>query len=121
ILEEEAMKENTGAVHVQVPVDVATFLLNEKRADIARIELRHRIQIIIVPNRHMETPHHEIVRLRHDQLNAEDIVLASYQMATQPAPDESRQPENAAKPARPEAAVKGIAPGQPAPSAPAAA
>jgi ribonuclease E len=41
ILEEEAMKENTGAFHVQVPVDVATFLLNEKRVDIARIEMRH--------------------------------------------------------------------------------
>ena len=118
ILEEEAMKDNTGAVHVQVPVDVATFLLNEKRSDIARVELRHRIQIIIVPNRHMETPHHEIVRLRHDQLNAEDIALASYQMATQPPADESRQPGAEAKPARPEAAVKGIAPGQPAPSAP---
>jgi ribonuclease E len=122
ILEEEAMKENTGAVHIQVPVDVATFLLNEKRSDIARIELRHRIQIIIVPNRHLETPHHEIVRLRHDQLNAEDIVLASYQMVNKPAAAEQRLPgADASKPARPEAAVKGIAPGQPAPSsAPAA-
>ena len=117
ILEEEAMKENTGAVHIQVPVDVATFLLNEKRSDIARIELRHRIQIIIVPNRHLETPHHEIVRVRHDQLNAEDIVLASYQMVNKPAATEQRQPgADASKPARPEAAVKGIAPGQPAPS-----
>jgi len=117
ILEEEAMKENTGAVHVQVPVDVATFLLNEKRTDITRIEVRHRIQIVIIPNRHMETPHHEIVRLRHDQLNAEDVVLASYQMATKPAPDTSRQPGETSKPVRPEAAVKGIAPAQPAPVA----
>ncbi|MDR2690490.1 MAG: Rne/Rng family ribonuclease, partial [Azoarcus sp.] len=67
ILEEEAMKENTGAVHLQAPVDVATFLLNEKRVDIARIEFRHKIQLIIVPNRHIETPAHEITRLRYDQ------------------------------------------------------
>lgn len=118
ILEEEAMKENTGAVHLQVPVDVATFLLNEKRADVARIELRHRIQLIVVPNRHMETPQHEIIRLRHDQLDVEDITLASYQMVAEPPPDEARLPGEAnAKPARAEAVVKGIAPSQPAPSA----
>jgi ribonuclease E len=74
ILEEEAMKENTGALHCQVPVDVGTFLLNEKRVDISRIEMRHRVNLVIVPNRHLETPAHEIVRLRHDQLNAEGIV-----------------------------------------------
>ncbi len=123
ILEEEAMKENTGAVHLQVPVDVGTFLLNEKRADIARIELRHKIQLIIVPNRHLETPQHEIIRLRHDQLNQEDIALASYQMVGAPATEDNRLPsaEANAKPARAEALVKGIAPGQPAPNvAPAA-
>ncbi|HRP94909.1 MAG TPA: Rne/Rng family ribonuclease [Rhodocyclaceae bacterium] len=117
ILEEEAMKENTGAVHVQVPVDVATFLLNEKRSDIARIELRHKILLIIVPNRHLETPQHEITRLRHDQLNQEDIALASYQMAIKPAEEDLRLPhgEGSSKPARAEAVVKGV-PGQPAPN-----
>jgi ribonuclease E len=118
ILEEEAMKDNTGAVHLQVPVDVATFLLNEKRVDIARIEMRHKVQLIIVPNRHLETPAHEIIRLRHDQLNAEDIALASYQMVQKPAEEDARLPSKAnERPARPEAAVKGIAPAQPAPSA----
>ena len=118
ILEEEAMKDNTGAVHLQVPVDVATFLLNEKRVDIARIEMRHKVQLIIVPNRHLETPAHEIIRLRHDQLNAEDIALASYQMVQKPAEEDERLPSKAnERPARPEAAVKGIAPAQPAPMA----
>ncbi len=122
ILEEEAMKENTGAVHLQVPVDVATFLLNEKRVDIARIEMRHKVQLIIVPNRHLETPAHEIIRLRHDQLNAEDIALASYQMVQKPAEDVARLPStNNERPARQEAAVKGIAPAQPAPVAASAA
>jgi ribonuclease E len=117
ILEEEAMKENTGALHCQVPVDVATFLLNEKRVDISRIEMRHRVNLVIVPNRHLETPAHEIVRLRHDQLNAEGIVLASYQMAEKPV-EETYQPPSAnadAKPVKIEAAVRGITPDQPAP------
>ncbi|MGD9870756.1 MAG: Rne/Rng family ribonuclease [Thauera sp.] len=118
ILEEEAMKDNTGAVHLQVPVDVATFLLNEKRVDIARIEMRHKVQLIIVPNRHLETPAHEIIRLRHDQLNSEDIALASYQMVQKPDEEDARLPSKAnERPARPEAAVKGIAPSQPAPVA----
>jgi ribonuclease E len=117
ILEEEAMKENTGAVHLQVPVDVGTFLLNEKRVDIAHIEMRHRINLVIVPNRHLETPQHEIIRLRHDQLNQEGVALPSYQMAEKPV-EENYQPPSAqteAKPQRLEAAVKGITPDQPAP------
>jgi len=117
ILEEEAMKENTGAVHVQIPVDVATFLLNEKRDDIRTIELRHKVNIVLIPNIHLETPAHEIVRLRHDQLNLEDQALPSYKMVEAP-PTEAYQPPSAqteARPSRPEAAVKGITPSQPAP------
>ncbi len=117
ILEEEAMKENTGALHVQIPVDVATFLLNEKRDDIRTVELRHRVNIVLIPNTHLETPAHEIVRLRHDQLNQEDQALPSYKMVEAP-PTEAYQPPSAqteARSSRPEAAVKGITPSQPAP------
>ncbi len=116
ILEEEAMKENTGALHCQVPVDVATFLLNEKRVDIAKIEMRHKVNLVLIPNVHLETPHHQIVRLRHDQLNLEEVSLPSYKMVEMPA-EEGYTPPSAqteAKPARQEAAVKGIALGQPA-------
>ncbi|MCX8086925.1 MAG: Rne/Rng family ribonuclease [Rhodocyclaceae bacterium] len=116
IIEEEAMKENTGAIHVQVPVDVATFLLNEKRLDIARIETRHRVNLLIIPNRYLETPQHEIVRLRHDQLNQEGQTLASYEMATKPAEEAVQAVQTEAKAPRPEAAVKGITPEQPAPT-----
>ena len=119
ILEEEAMKENTGALHVQVPVDVGTFLLNEKRIDIARVESRHRVNLLIIPNRHLETPQHEIVRLRHDQLNQEGTALASYEMAIKPAEDESAPTATAEHTApRAKAAVKGIIPDQPAPIVP---
>lgn len=121
ILEEEAMKENTGAIHAQVPVDVATFLLNEKRVDIAKIEVRHRVNLLIIPNRHLETPQQEIIRLRHDQLNQEDLHLPSYRMAEVAAESAYAPPsaQTESKPARAEAAIKSITPDQPAPVAPA--
>ncbi|MDP1956622.1 MAG: ribonuclease E/G, partial [Rhodocyclaceae bacterium] len=117
ILEEEAMKENTGALHVQVPIEVGTFLLNEKRVDIARIEMRHRANLLIIPNRHLETPQHEITRLRHDQLNLDGATMASYEMAVKPAEEEnvSIAAQTEGKPARAEALVKGITPDHPAP------
>ncbi|MGB0127641.1 MAG: Rne/Rng family ribonuclease, partial [Rhodocyclaceae bacterium] len=118
ILEEEAMKENTGSVQVQVPVDVGTFLLNEKRPEIHAVEMRHRVNIVIIPNVHMETPVYEILRLRHDQLNQEDIPQPSYRLAETPQTEGYKPATSSAEPraARPEAAVKGITPTQPAPS-----
>ncbi len=119
ILEEEAMKENTAAVHVQVPVDVATFLLNEKRPDIQAIELRHKVTILLLPNVHLETPAHTIARLRHDDLNSDDLREPSYKMVEQPIEEaikQATQQENG-KP-RQEAAIKSIAPEQPAPIMP---
>jgi len=118
ILQEEAMKENTGAVHVQVPVDVASFLLNEKRSEIQKLEARLKVNILLVPNPHLDTPHYKVQRLRHDELNAMEHVPASYEMVEQP---EEPKPEEAAgepKRERPEAAVKGIIPDQPAPIVP---
>ncbi len=87
ILEEEAMKEGTGAVHAQVPVDVASFLLNEKRPDIAKIEHRHRLPIVLIPNKFLETPHYHIERLRYDDERLDDEV-ASYKRAEEIKPDE---------------------------------
>ncbi|WP_278633160.1 ribonuclease E/G [Sutterella wadsworthensis] len=66
ILQEEAMKKGTGSVRAQVPVDVATFLLNEKRNDITKLEARHRVPIVLVPNTSLETPHYHIERIRQD-------------------------------------------------------
>src|SRR3954462_11029996 len=84
IMQEEAMKENTGAVHAQVPVDVASFLLNEKRAEIQKLEGRLKVNIVMVPNPHLETPHYKVQRLRHDELNEMEHVPASYEMVEQP-------------------------------------
>ena len=115
ILEEESMKENTAAVHAQVPVDVATFLLNEKRSDIQAIELRHKITILLLPNKHLETPAHQIQRLRHDELNQDDHREPSYKMVDQPlieSPTFSAEQKNQN---RQTAAIRNIAPAQPAP------
>ncbi|MBS1157931.1 MAG: RNAse [Proteobacteria bacterium] len=120
ILEEEAMKENTGAVHVQVPVDVATFLLNEKRPEVQAIELRHKVTILLIPNIHMETPAHTITRLRHDDLNSEETREPSYKMVDAPLEEAAKTgngKDEAAKP-RQEALIKGISPEQPAPIMP---
>jgi ribonuclease E len=114
IIQEEAMKENTAAVYAQVPVDVATFLLNEKRTDIASIETRLRVNVMLIPNKHIETPHYTLERLKHDDPRLEETGV-SYSLVEEP--QEATYPaekEEAARP-RQEAMVKGITPNQPAP------
>jgi ribonuclease E len=114
LLQEEAMKENTAAVHAQVPVDVATFLLNEKRADIAKMEARLKVNLVLIPNKHLETPHHHIERLRHDDPRLEEI-KTSFELADSPATEMPWAPREQEAKTRPEALVKGITPDQPAP------
>ncbi|MBM2883520.1 Rne/Rng family ribonuclease [Chromobacterium phragmitis] len=117
IIQEEAMKENTGAVHAQVPVDVATFLLNEKRAEIHSIEERLDVDVVLIPNIHLETPHYKIVRVRHDDL-AEAGEAASYtRVEVQEEDVITNFGQEKPKVVRQEAAVKGITPQQPAPTA----
>ncbi len=118
ILQEEAMKDGTAAVHAQVPIDVATYLLNEKRNEFHSIETRLKVNVMLIPNVSLETPNYAVTRLRHDELNQNDIALPSYKMADIPA--EAAAPSAAIqKPEapRPQAAVQGITPAQPAPMA----
>jgi ribonuclease E len=115
IMQEEAMKENTGAVHAQVPVDVASFLLNEKRSEIQKLEGRLKVNIVMVPNPHLETPHYKVQRLRHDELNEMEHVPSSYEMVERPEEPKAGGAEEEAKRERQEAVVKGITPAQPAP------
>ena len=68
LIEEEAMKDSTVRVTAQVPVDVATFLLNEKRQDVTGIEGRQEVQILLIPNQNLETPHFEIQRIREQDV-----------------------------------------------------
>ena len=116
ILQEEAMKENTAQIVAQVPVDVATFLLNEKRNEVLSIETRFKVNVLLVPNRHLETPNYTVQRLRHDDLNQGEPMPASFNLVERPAePDVIQQLKEEAKEPRQEAVVKGITPAQPAP------
>ncbi len=79
MIQEEAMKENTAAVHVHLPVETATYLLNEKRMEINAVESRIGTPIMIIPTTELETPHYHIRRLRIDEYEAEADV-PSYEL-----------------------------------------
>ncbi len=78
ILEEESMKENTGRILAQLPVNVATFLLNDKRDIISEIEDRQKITITLIPNESLVTPHYRIERIRNDENMTEKYQVNSY-------------------------------------------
>jgi ribonuclease E len=116
ITQEEAMKDNSAIIQVQLPVEAATFLLNEKRADIHKIEQRMGVEVILIPNIHMETPNYNIVRIKHDDVN-EETAQASYKMVEMPAETAYvRGLNEEAAPKAPEALVKGITPATSAPN-----
>ncbi|HYG06484.1 MAG TPA: Rne/Rng family ribonuclease, partial [Stenotrophomonas sp.] len=81
VAEEHAMKENTGQVLVQAPVEIANYLLNEKRSALREIEQRHDAPIIIVADEQLHTPHYEVTRLRENELG-EESGKPSYQRGT---------------------------------------
>lgn len=113
LIEEEALKDRTAEVRARVPFQVAAFLLNEKRNAITKIELRTRARIFILPDDHLETLHFEVQRLRDD---SPELVAGqtSYEMAT--VEHEEAQPVSSTRTlVRQEAAVKTVAPQQPAP------
>lgn len=81
VAEEHAMKENTGQVLVQAPVEIANYLLNEKRGALREIEQRHDAPIVIVADEQLHTPHYEVTRLRDNELG-EESNKPSYQRGT---------------------------------------
>ena len=114
IIQEESMKDNTAAVHAQVPVEVASFLLNEKRTEIAKIEVKQRINVLLVPNKALETPNYKLERLKHDDPRLDNIE-ASYKMAEEiedptAVTRRSQEPTNKQTPV-----IKGVLPDAPAP------
>ena len=117
MVQEEAMKENTAAVHVQVPVEVTSFLLNEKRTEITKIELKQRVTVLLVPNKHLETPNYKLERLRHDDPRLENL-QASYSMIEEPDDEVGITRRDKGGKAKQEPVIKGILPDQPAPQAP---
>jgi ribonuclease E len=116
IIEEEAMKKNTAKVIAYLPVDSATYLLNEKRQTVQDIEKRHGVAALIIPSKQLETPAYEIQRVRSAGTEEEAEKKPSYQIAR---PTEAEPPRyvketggNGTEPA-----VKEFLPAQPAPTA----
>ncbi|MDG6778294.1 Rne/Rng family ribonuclease [Thiomicrorhabdus sp. zzn3] len=113
LLEEESMKENTRRVTVQLPVDVATFLLNEKRNQITKIEDRHHLHILIVPNEHLETPQYIMERTRNGDETSNG---ASYEIKEMILPEDHLVTEVPKALNTEEPAVKNIQPSAPPPA-----
>ncbi|WP_019569997.1 Rne/Rng family ribonuclease [Thioalkalivibrio sp. ALE11] len=118
LMEEEGMKDRTGLVLAQVPVDVGTFLLNEKRQAIGEIEERHGVEISIIPNPQFFTPHFTVQRVRGDE--REDVVSdrSSHQLVEIVEEDPDPHQERRQKPEKP--LVQGVRVSAPPPESPAA-
>jgi ribonuclease E len=113
LLQEEAIKDRTGRVIAQLPVSTATYLLNEKRGVLERIEAQHGISVVLVPDPGLDTPHYRLQRVRLDDVEASSEV-PSYELTTPP--EEATEPlPLTAQPVLPEPIVKDITPTAPAP------
>ena len=83
LIEEEVMKDNTQRVIARVPVDVGTYLLNEKRELLVELESRHKIPVMLIPTPALDTPNYDIQRIRKDD-SIEDKPSPSYHIANEP-------------------------------------
>ncbi len=86
IIEEEAMKDSTERIVAQLPVTVATFLLNEKRRAILDLESRQDVQVLLLPNEHIETPDYQIERVRTQDLAKQPDERPSFELTAAPQP-----------------------------------
>lgn len=84
LIEEHALKENTAQVRAILPIEIASFLLNEKRQAIIDIETRQSVTVMIVPNQYFTTPQYEVERIRTSDFSERDEKMASYQLITKP-------------------------------------
>jgi ribonuclease E len=118
LIEEEAMKDSTGRVVAEMPVKVATFLLNEKRQAVQAIEDRHQTAVFLLPHPDLETPHFRVERQRADDLQQEQQggKEASYEMLSEVA-EQLEEDTDARRQRADEPAVKVVTPARPAPSA----
>lgn len=109
LVEEEATKDNVSQLVIQLPVSVATFMLNEKRAQIDAIEKRHSVRLVLIPNPHLETPHYDIERIK----DGNEKQTSSHQLITTPEIEATVVLKE--KTVMEQPAVTGIAPIAPAP------
>ena len=116
IIQEESLKDSTASVLCQVPVDVASFLLNEKRSEISKIEMKQRINVLLVPNKTLETPNYKLERLKHDDPRLDNIE-ASYKMAEEHEDPTTVTRRSQERHNKQEPIIKGVLPDAPAPMA----
>lgn len=121
IIEEHALKENTAQVRANLPIEIAAFLLNEKRQAITDIESRQNVKVFIIPNPHMTTPHYEVERIRLSDISEKDEKLPSYQMTSVTPEVELATTSQVTQRAHQEPMIKSMAIEQPTPPQPAAA
>ncbi|MFP5466905.1 MAG: ribonuclease E/G [Gammaproteobacteria bacterium] len=117
VIQEESLKDSTAAVLVQVPVEVASFLLNEKRTEITKIELKQRISVLLVPNKSLDTPNYKLERLKHDDPRLDNLD-ASYKMAEEVDDVASFTRRSQERTNKQEPVIKGVVFDGPAPVAP---
>jgi ribonuclease E len=116
VIQEESLKDSTAAVLVQVPVEVASFLLNEKRTEITKIELKQRINVLLVPNKSLDTPNYKLERLKHDDSRLDNLD-SSYKLADEPEDATSFTRRSQERTNKQEPVIKGVLPDGPAPVA----
>lgn len=109
VVEEEALKHRSSMVRARVPLNVAAYLLNEKRVDVAEIEKRTSTHLVIVPAADLETPHFEIKRIRDDTVETEGNV-PSYELLEAPITETVAVQENRTPTPPPQAAVQSMPP-----------
>lgn len=116
LIEEEAMKENTAQIRAVLPVTVATFLLNEKRSPLNDIEKRQTVEVLVIPNPDMHTPHYDVFRVREDELAETDVQVASYELDVSNSNDKEPISNNDKATGFAEAAVQNVIRTTPAPT-----
>ncbi|HKS58675.1 MAG TPA: ribonuclease E/G, partial [Steroidobacteraceae bacterium] len=101
LIGEEARKDRTVKVIAQLPVEVATYLMNEKREWLNGIETKSGAQVVLVPNKYMETPSYEIRRVRDDEAGLPENTAISHQIPVVPVPAPNEGVKNEERPAPP--------------------
>jgi len=85
VIEEESIKDHTGEVRAILPIEVATYVMNEKRYELNTMEQRHKVKIVVVPSQHLNTPHYVVERIRVDEVHGR-ADQASYTLSHKPDP-----------------------------------
>lgn len=117
IIEEEAMKPRTAQVQSQLPIELATFILNEKRDKVVEIESRYDVDVLIIPNQYLQTPSYRIRRIHGTREGGGAGGRASYKMISGPEPDKLSKRTSQTKEIQIEKpAVQAMLPSEPSPT-----